>query len=152
MLDQLFTKKQLKEHSGHTVEGNTPQLHILLLAQCQTNQVWLETNTVCLLRCSEGLLSNRDVYQELTQMSSPSPTNLPLILLLCCHCRTCCSKTMIRTSSGSMSEAERKTKPRNIPVYQHQVTEIQVQRLSGLPQIDFSPLPTPLVSKSFCFS
>lgn len=72
-------------------------------------------------------------------MSLPCPSNLPLILLLSCHCKTYSSKTLIRASSGSASEAERKTRPRNTPGYQHQVTEIQGQHLSELPQIDFSP-------------
>lgn len=85
-------------------------------------------------------------------MSFPSPGNFPLILLLCCHCRTYCSKIMIRASSGSLSETEGKTKPRSVPGYQHQVAEIQGQHLSEIPQIDFSPLPIPLVSKSPHFS
>lgn len=84
-------------------------------------------------------------------MSSPSPSNLPLILLLCCHCRNYCSKAMLRVSVGSMSEAEKKKKQNKTPKHSrlpNQVTEIQGQLLRGLPQLDFrdfSLLPTPMV-------
>lgn len=111
-------------------ERNT--LCILLLAQCQTSQVWLETNTESV--CWDALKSCSAIGMsigELTQMSSPSPSNLPLILLLCCHCRSYCRKAMLWASAGRVSEAERKkpnkNTPRNIPGLQHQVTEIQGQ-------------------------
>lgn len=95
---------------SYSRERNTCQLHILLLAQCQISQTWLETNTECLLRCSEELLGNRDVYQGAHTNELSLPSNLPLILLLCCHCRSYCSKVTLWASVGSVSEAGRKKK------------------------------------------
>lgn len=89
---------------------NTCQLCILLLARCQTSQACLETNSVCWDALKNHSAIGMSI-RELTQMSSPSPSNLPLILLLCCHCRSYCSKVKLWASVGSvgsMSEAERK--------------------------------------------
>lgn len=138
---------QLKEHSGHTVERNAPQLHIPLPAQCQTSRVWLETNTVLSAEMLWELLSDRDVHPNelaLPQQLAINPSLLPLLdWLQQNHDPSLCWEHVWGREKNKIQEYSRLAAPGN---WNSRPTPLRTSTNR------FQSLPTPLVFKSSCFS